>query len=585
MPTTAGADPTHFRPWTPRRVRAAVLFACALLLALRVVRAFTLTVNSDETQHLHVVWAWTQGLVVYRDVFDNHTPLFHLLCAPLLRLLGERADVVLWARLAMIPLYFGTLYATWRIGRSIGSWRTGLYAALLVGAVPVFFDTSTQFRTDDLWMLLWTVTVAVVVARPFTAARAFLVGVLAGATFCVSAKTTLLLATALLAAATLPLLEPRRPLAPPALLAARAASGLAGLLLLPAAFAAYFLAHDAGRQAWYSVFQHNLVAGLGHWDHGAWRFWLFPVGYALAVALVAGLRSRVEPSRWRRGGWVLLSAIAYLLALYAYWPLVTHQDLLPALPLVALLPAAWLTARDPARDTSPPVARLRPLLAAALLAFAFGALAIEVLGAPDRYAPSRDELARILSLSRPGEYVMDAKGESVFRPRPFFWVLEGVTEQRLRDGTLHDDLPARLAATSTMLLVDDRLPDADRAFVDANYLPSDDRLRVAGRRLGVLVAGQGIEFPLAIAGDYRFVDRLGGASGWLDGQRIDGPLHLTAGTHRFVPLADGEVVLVWARALERGLSPQSLLPPESAPSPSSNGMDHRDAAAAHWRDS
>jgi hypothetical protein len=563
MPTAAGADWTHFREWTPRRVRAAVLLACALLLALRVVRAFTLAVNSDEAQHLHVVWAWTQGLVVYRDVFDNHTPLFHLLCAPLLMLLGERADVVLWARLAVIPLYFGTLYATWHIGRSLWSSRTGLYAALLAGAIPVFFDTSTQFRTDDLWMLLWTATVAAAVARPFTAARAFLVGALAGATFCVSAKTTLLLATALLAAATLAILERPRAAARPALLAAWATCGVAGLLLLPSAFAVYFLARDAGQQALYSVFQHNLVAGLGHGNHVAWHLWLFPAGYALAAAAAAALRSRVQASRWRRGGWVLLSATAYLLALFAYWPLVTHQDLLPALPLLALLPAAWLTApATPRRD-----ARWRPFLAAALLAFAFGALVIEVLGAPDRYAPSRDELARILSLSRPGEYVMDAKGESVFRPRPFFWVLEGVTEQRLRDGSLRDDLPARLEATSTMLLVDDRLPDADRAFVETNYLPSGGRLRVAGRRLGVLAAGQGVDFPLAIAGDYRFVDRHGGVSGWLDGERVDGPVRLTAGMHRFVPSAAGEVVLVWARALERGLSPQSLLAPESPPFP------------------
>ncbi|TMQ55335.1 MAG: hypothetical protein E6K72_06495, partial [Candidatus Eisenbacteria bacterium] len=34
--------------------------------------------DSDEPQHLHVAWGWTQGLIQYRDLFDNHAPLFHL---------------------------------------------------------------------------------------------------------------------------------------------------------------------------------------------------------------------------------------------------------------------------------------------------------------------------------------------------------------------------------------------------------------------------------------------------------------------------------------------------------------------------
>src|SRR6185312_17228889 len=73
---------------------------CGALLVLRVVYAWALHVNSDEPQHLHVVWAWTQGLLPYRDVFDNHAPLFQLICAPLLALLGERADLVALMRLA-----------------------------------------------------------------------------------------------------------------------------------------------------------------------------------------------------------------------------------------------------------------------------------------------------------------------------------------------------------------------------------------------------------------------------------------------------------------------------------------------------
>src|SRR6267378_4792507 len=80
---------------------------------------FLFRFNSDEPQHLHVVWAWTHGLVQYRDVFDNHAPLFHLAMAPLVSVLGDRADLLLLARWMMLPLVALTLWATYRIGRTL----------------------------------------------------------------------------------------------------------------------------------------------------------------------------------------------------------------------------------------------------------------------------------------------------------------------------------------------------------------------------------------------------------------------------------------------------------------------------------
>jgi hypothetical protein len=46
--------------------------------------------NSDEPQHLHVVWAWANGMLPYKDVFDNHSSLFQAISAPLFALLGKR---------------------------------------------------------------------------------------------------------------------------------------------------------------------------------------------------------------------------------------------------------------------------------------------------------------------------------------------------------------------------------------------------------------------------------------------------------------------------------------------------------------
>src|SRR5262249_26715629 len=66
---------------TPLEVGGALALVAAATL-LRLGAIFRYRFDSDEPQHLHVVWAWTQGLAQYRDVFDNHMPLFHLLNVP-----------------------------------------------------------------------------------------------------------------------------------------------------------------------------------------------------------------------------------------------------------------------------------------------------------------------------------------------------------------------------------------------------------------------------------------------------------------------------------------------------------------------
>src|SRR4029453_6168695 len=97
-------DPARDRPGSrfPRVERAerwplARPFPPTRVLGVVVLGGFR--ANPGEPQHLPVVWAWTQGLLPYRDVFDNHMPLFHVLSIPAFLALGERPDAVLWMRL------------------------------------------------------------------------------------------------------------------------------------------------------------------------------------------------------------------------------------------------------------------------------------------------------------------------------------------------------------------------------------------------------------------------------------------------------------------------------------------------------
>src|SRR3954464_11467384 len=86
-------------------------------LALRALAFFRYRFDSDEPQHLHVAWGWTAGLVQYRDYFDNHAPLFHIVTAPILSIVGERSDALLWMRAPMLLLFAVVLGVTYAISR------------------------------------------------------------------------------------------------------------------------------------------------------------------------------------------------------------------------------------------------------------------------------------------------------------------------------------------------------------------------------------------------------------------------------------------------------------------------------------
>src|SRR5207244_11658312 len=82
--------------------------AASLLIALILLRVITIMhyrFGSDEPQHLHVVWGWARGFVQYRDLADNHMPLFHILCAPIYKLIGDRGTILYWMRIILQPLY------------------------------------------------------------------------------------------------------------------------------------------------------------------------------------------------------------------------------------------------------------------------------------------------------------------------------------------------------------------------------------------------------------------------------------------------------------------------------------------------
>ena len=392
--------------------------------------------DSDETQHLHVVWGWTQGLLPYRDFFDNHAPLFSWLCAPLLAAFGERPDIVTCMRLAMLGLVVVGLGAVYRLGSFHFGQRVAAWAVVATGFAPVFFYTSSEVRTDTLWTALWLLSLVVLLTGRATPRRLFFFGVLFGCVFATSFKTVLL-AVALLVAALLAFVAglPRLNRAALGRSGRGAAAILAGLALVPGAFAVFFACHGAWNPMVYCLITHNVLPGMAP-AVGWWRFLLFPLSlpvlFAGAWALWRQPGREADPWRGQRLI-LLLVAGCYPLLLTSYWPLLTRQDYLPSIPLLVLALAAGFFgagARLPAGEGSRAGhwrSNAKPLLAAALVCGEIAAIFLGHGPWRDRTVGDRTLLATVLRLTGPRDFVMDLKGETIFRRRPFYYALEGIT--------------------------------------------------------------------------------------------------------------------------------------------------------------
>jgi len=524
-----------------------------VLFVLHLFYAFRWTFDSDEWQHLHVAWAWTQGLLQYRDVFDNHTPLFHMLTAPLVGLFGETPDIIFLMRLAMTPLFLLTLGASASIAWSLFGRRAALWTPVVLSAVPVFFFRSIEYRTDALWMALWVAAVAVLLAGGVGWVRCLVAGVLLGLAVCTSLKTVLLLFALGMAALLAPFVA--RVKRPGAFLASRAwlvIPALAGAALPIAALLLYFAHRGALGALVDGAVRHNVLPGLGNWQT-PWRRALFVPEMALMSLAAAWLaRRHAETRTAHRVAFLALTAGAFLAALQTLWPLFTTYDLLVFYPLVV---PAIVGAMLPVTVAAPAHAWRFPALAAALLG-------LVLLGFPpwrEEVGDERAFLADVLRLTDRRDFVLDQKGDSIFRPRPSPYVLERITRARLALGLLPERFQEDMIATGTCVAAwrIGRFPDRTLAFLRDNFLLIG-HVRVAGRIL-IPAASQGDpsgSFDIAIPATYALVSDGGDVDGTLDEKPYAGPRRLETGRHTFkVSFRGSRLAVIWSQAAERGFSP------------------------------
>jgi LmbE family N-acetylglucosaminyl deacetylase len=535
--------------------------AIVAFVVSRLILAWQQPIDSDEPQHAHVAWAWAHGFVQYRDVFDNHTPLFHLLSAPLAALIGDRPDILALFRCGIIGLNLITLCLVWRICCSLFSVQTARWVVIALAFFPPFFLYGAEFRTDALWTTLWVAWIAVVTLRIGPGKKCFWGGLLMAACFSVSLKSILLLLAAAIAFAAAWTLRPRfapdsRKIAAGAILNGSILA-LGGFLVFAGSMVCWFIGLGAGPAMYRCIVEHNLggsEADLSDRLISSFvdpRIWFFvPALYFVGFQLA----KFGSPARRFPIAFLLLLTSSYPLLLRGIWPVVTRQDFLPYYPLLcaSLSPLIFWTGKRLPRPIWS--SSLAPLASLAVLLLVEGGWSMELLLRKHNSDPvAAERISQILRLTKPEETVLDPKGEVVLRPRPIYDVLELFTMKEYRDDLMADRIPEQLIARHTMVAVrSDRYPEHTRRFLQENYLISG-RLLIAGIEAHES-AGGALQFHLSLGGSYVFLSNGHLLSGKLNGVQISGKAEMEPGFFEFVPdSGDWPVTIQWERAYQVGI--------------------------------
>ncbi len=522
------------------RTERTALFVIAALLVLRAVSIFTHGVDSDEPQNLHVIYRWAAGDLPYRDVFDNHTPLLHLLLLPFAWIVGENPNVVVLARLTLIPVSFGSVALLYFLFRRLLDRPVALWALAVTLALADWSLKSIELRPDILWMFLWFAALLALV-RPDRTPRFFLAGLLLGASAAASVKTAFLLPALAIgwAGAWALSREFRATFAWPAILR-RALAAALGFAVVPGLVAAYFAGQGALDDMLYGIYAINKDPLLTD------RSWIFFVGLPLTVGLAALFTRRADLRQAYRAA-VFLTAAAYTLAIIGFGPYesLAKQTFLPAYPLLIAAACQFVLTVRPWRDW-----QITLIAGSACL----GLTTAMLVGSPpwrDGTADQRDLLTAVLAHTSPDDHLMDLKGETIFRRRPVHLVYVGNTTREMEAGNLPAPDPALLGATATGYSIErtSSFPQTMRTFLRENYLSTEGgHLRAAGKILKPSFEdGKWIErLPIAVAGDYVIVEA---------GQVTDTLTLKTSHEHVFEFLDRPQRFLIWRSAWDSGLRP------------------------------
>jgi hypothetical protein len=497
-------------------------------------------------------------------------PLFHIMFAPIVGLIGERASILYWMRFILFPMYFVAAWCTYEIGTALFSRRAGFWAVIGAAFFGGYYWDAFEFRPDNLWTPALLLGIAVLVRGAITVRRALVAGLLFGLCLGVSMKPTVFVLSLVASAFAIALVGRQKLPTSWAHLAQCAAAFLVTTAVIPGAIMSFFALKGVWHDFRHGVFDFNFLADRVY--EGQIVYKSFP-GLAVIIFAIA-LPVVVYVVRWiirHAGGaglafrrvFIFLVCVSYLFTLLIFWPPISRSY--PPIYLLAfvLLSGALLGLSDRLarnRRDFGAVMAVVPLPAFIAVAEGLFLLAGTQPFWKDGTKEETNLLRDVLALTEPDDYIHDCKGETVFRRRCFRPILERITMKSIRGGLIVDNAPERCIETQTSVvatLLIERFSPRTRQFVEGNYLPVTDNLRVAGMTLQPSADDiHRFDFNVVVPARYKIISPNASVAGMLDGMPYDGARFLAAGHHIFESTsASGHFVLLWAQAVDRHFTP------------------------------
>ncbi len=536
----------------PTRTASAILWSLLLALlatglAVRWSLLRTQPLDFDEFQHLHVAWCYTQDLVPYRDFWDNHPPLLHIVLTWLQPVSGESVEAIFTARAAMFVMALGVFGVVFGLTRAVFDSATGLAAVALLACVQVFTDKTVEVRPDSglilfgvlsLWCLLLTLK-----TRSTRSAYAYCIaaGCAFGAATLFSTKSMMLAAALLVALGALGILRRRNVRLRSVFIGA--ATFAVGLLtaLLPCGF--YF----AFRGGLADLSRFTVLDNLTYPERFSAMGWLEP-GWSmpLAIVLVLGMALLVfgqfRGRRPRDASLVLVIVAAVLVVEFAViMPAPYAQS--ACLPIVFLvIPGGWLL-RSAIRWLTDPghSAKRRWCGGTAALLMILGGPVDSLLRSRLAHQGDAAELQRQLALT---QSVLDVTGpnDALFADYPvaifrrhacFHPALTSGVLHRYRHGETPNTIAEDLRRFGCTLVVKTHpprpLPNDDRLFIREHFVPSGPSRQVPGQTYSAAQLRAGDATFDAIADGIYKIEANGSVS--VDAVSVSGEVFLEAGRH------------------------------------------------------
>lgn len=419
------------------RHRRTLVAACIALGVFALFLCFYRAWDADEFEHLQFTWLLSEGRTPYRDFFEHHTPVYHLLTAPYFDLIRDGPPGLMLTAafgLRVLSTLFTALtaYVVFAMTRRAAGSGTAIMAVALLLSCSFVLEKGIEVRPDALATLLLVVA-AYAIARglcdaPTVEERlawAALAGFAIGGSIMTSQKGIF---PALGLAAALGILGTRRH--GRGFTFAFAAVALAGTIIAILPVLWLF----ATRGALGDFFQNNVVLVI-LWprDFAAegWRWLALAMAKDTVFMLLAAtgfvLLARRLPRRPQTGlGTIVVMAVAASAIGFVVLPIAQRQYLFMTAPFAAMgaaVAAGWIAERL-ARTSRPWLVGVFPVLIIFYFAFHAG-LAI---GHPDRVAIAK--LDHVLHHTDPTDTVLTGWSPGVAFRRPAFFY--GFPHQEVR---------------------------------------------------------------------------------------------------------------------------------------------------------